>query len=223
MARMRALCSVPHRQGGRYRCRPFDGRARRGYDHRGQGLPHDHDLAATGCHGRDPDRGRRRRRLKTLKRVAEQAAPRKRKKPNPLKAIAYALESKLPLTLENPRTRLLGFSRVRGCRRRERGSLVEAPALLHVRWALSTCWDGYRFPPRKEMLSCLSRAASPTSEDWLGAEHPALWRGRLQCPRNRCCCWRLLEPAPPLACGGFSLRQRCADERTRLRPVRGVV
>jgi hypothetical protein len=32
--------------------------------------------------------------------------------------------------------------------RRERGSLVGAPALLHVRWALSTCWDGYRFPPR---------------------------------------------------------------------------
>src|SRR5215212_9065920 len=57
MARMRALCSVPHRQGGRYRCRPFDGRARRGYDHRSRGLPHDHDLAATACHGRDPDRG----------------------------------------------------------------------------------------------------------------------------------------------------------------------
>src|SRR5439155_19622416 len=33
---------------------------RRGDDHRGRGLPRDHDLAATGRYGRDPDRGRRR-------------------------------------------------------------------------------------------------------------------------------------------------------------------
>ena len=43
------------RQGGRHRCRPFHGPARRGDDHRGRGLPRDHDLAATGRHGRDPD------------------------------------------------------------------------------------------------------------------------------------------------------------------------
>src|SRR5215213_5914159 len=98
MAQMRALWSVPHRQGGRYRCRPFDGRARWGYDHRGRGLPHDHDLAAAGCHGRDPDRDRRRRRLETLKRVVEQEAPQQEKEAKPpLKAITYDLESKLPL------------------------------------------------------------------------------------------------------------------------------
>ena len=44
------------RQSGGHRCRPFDGRARRGYDHRGRGLPRDHDLAATGRRGDDPER-----------------------------------------------------------------------------------------------------------------------------------------------------------------------
>src|SRR5215216_6266791 len=44
------------RQSGGHRCRPFHGRARRGYDHRGGGLPRDHDLAATGRRGDDHDR-----------------------------------------------------------------------------------------------------------------------------------------------------------------------
>ena len=50
------------RQGGWERCHPFHGQARRSDDHRGRGIPRDHDLAATGRHRRDPERGRRRQR-----------------------------------------------------------------------------------------------------------------------------------------------------------------
>src|SRR5215204_3949808 len=49
------------RQGGRFGCRAVDGRARRGYDHRGRGLPRDNDVAATGGNGRDPPRAQGRR------------------------------------------------------------------------------------------------------------------------------------------------------------------
>ena len=74
----------------------FDGRARRGYDHRGRGLPRDHDLPATGCRGRDPDRAR--------------SGPLEvgRSLKAPVKVIAYALKSKLPLFTESPRVCILG-------------------------------------------------------------------------------------------------------------------
>ena len=46
------------RQGGGYRRRPFDGRACRGRDHRGRGLPRDHGLPAAGRRRGDLERGR---------------------------------------------------------------------------------------------------------------------------------------------------------------------
>jgi hypothetical protein len=49
------------RQGGRCQCRPFHGRARRGYDHRGRRFARAHDIAATACRGRDPPRTQGRR------------------------------------------------------------------------------------------------------------------------------------------------------------------
>ena len=67
--------------------------------------------AATGCRGRDPDRARGRRLIETLKRVAEQAAPRRREKPKtPSKSNGLRSREQVASIHELPRRLILRTS-----------------------------------------------------------------------------------------------------------------